>query len=535
MPGRDHINKGNEFMKSNRREFLTGATALGAGAVLAGSGALPVGRAWAQDGKTLVFAAAGTVTSSWDPSSHTIAPQITAEALVFGRLTKCLMKPENPGEILPDLALEWKSIDEHTLEYKLRQGVKFHDGKEFKAEDVKATYEYASQPSRPASAWYPGQVEVEIVDDYTVRLKTEKFGYPALAFWYVSAFLPILSAKDVADPNILKQRPNGTGAFRYEETKGDLIVFKSNPEYYDGQPKIDTLNWMYVPDANTRVLGLLNGQYHLTERLEPEQYESLKSEANIKTDSGLSSENKYLHFRCNKPPFDDVRIRLAAVHAIDRDQILAIAGEAAKASNCHISPVKYGFIDVPNYPKYDPELCQKLLAEAGFPNGQGLPELEYITSVGFYPKTREYGELVTAMLQEQGFSVKLTTLEPAAWEEQIYRRADGQGPGHIIDVGWITGSPEPDLVLRPNYYSKFALINGINDPEIDASLDKERGAANMEERLKILQEETLPLLAAKVPSLSLFSAVFLRAMSKDLDGAYFYPNGPIDLSKATLG
>ena len=522
-------------MKSTRRTFLAGASVLGAGSLLIGAGMGRFGRAWAQDAKTLVFAAAGTVTSSWDPSSHTIAPQITAEALVFGRLTKCLMKPENPGEILPDLALEWKVIDKHTLEYKLRQGVKFHDGKEFKAEDVKATYEYASQPSRPASAWYPGQVEVEIVDDYTVRLKTEKFGYPALNFWYVSAFLPILSAKDVADPNILKQRPNGTGAFRYEATKGDQIVFKANDAFYDGKPEIDTLLWTSVPDANTRVLGLLNGQYHLTERLEPEQYKSLKAEANIVTNSSLSSENKYLHFRCNKPPFDDVRVRLAAVHAIDRAQVLAVVGEAAKASSSHISPVKFGYVDVPDYPKYDPELCQKLLAEAGFPNGQGLPEIEYITSVGFYPKTREYGELVAAMLQEQGFPVKLTTLEPAAWEEQIYRRADGQGPGHIIDVGWITGSPEPDLVLRPNYYSKFALINGINDPEIDASLDKERNAETTEERLKILQEETLPLLAAKVPSLSLFSSVFLRAMSNKLEGAYFYPNGPIDLSKAKLG
>ena len=89
-------------------------------------------------------------------------------------------------------------------------------------------------------------------------------------------------------------------------------------------------------------------------------------------------------------------------------------------------------------------------------------------------------------------------------------------------------------MLRPNYLSKFALINGVSDPEIDAALDKERNAASTDERLKILQTETLPLIAAKVPSISLFSSVFLRAMSKNLQGVYFYPNGPIDLSKATL-
>src|SRR5699024_3184545 len=232
----------------------------------------------------------------------------------------------------------------------------------------------------------------------------------------------------------------------------------------------------------------------------------LKEEARIRTDRSLSSENKYIHFRCNKPPFDDPRVRLAAAHAIDREQVLALVGVAGEESSCHPSPVKFGFMDVPSYPAYDPAESQRLLAEAGYPNGQGLPEIEYITSVGFYPKTREYSELITAMLQEQGFPVSLTTLEPASWEQQLYRREDGQGPGHIVDVGWLTGSPEPDLILRPNYYSEHALVNGINDPEIDAVLDKERNAKSIEERLKTLQEETLPMIAARVPSVSLFSS-----------------------------
>lgn len=521
-------------MQSTRRTFLAGASALGAGAVLDAAGLIGKGQALAQGSKTLVFAAAGTITGSWDPSSHTVAPQITTEGFIFGHLTNCPMRSDKPDEILPDLAVEWKVIDKYTLEYKLRQGVTFHDGKPFKAEDVKATFEYASQPSRPAASWYPGQVDVEIVDDYTVRLKTEKYGYPAAAYWYVVSFLPILSAKDVADPKILQQRPNGTGPFRFEKIEGDRITFKAFDNYHGGKPQIETLISAYVPDANTRTLGLLNGEFHLTERLEPEQYTSLKKEASIVTDARLSSENKYLHFRCNKKPFDDPRIRMAACHAIDRTQIVTILGEAGVASNCYISPVKFGFTDIPGYPEYSPEKCQALLAEAGFPNGQGLPELEYITSTGFYPKTREYGELITAMLQEQGFNVKLTVYETAPWEEHVYRAADGQGPGHMIDVGWITGSPEPDLVLRPNWHSTAALVCGISDPEIDAVLDKERNAETPEERLKVLQTETLPMLARKVPSFSLFSQAFFHAMTKNLSGVYFYANGPIDLSKATL-
>lgn len=484
--------------------------------------------------KSVVLASMGPVTGNWDPTSHTTLGQLNFESFIFSKLTRCPMGEGKTDEILPDLATSWKLIDEHTLEFTLRQGVKFHDGKAFGAEDVKATMEYACQPTRPAGVLYPGPVDVEVVDPLTARLKTDKYGYPASAYWFVSSFLPMLSAKDVADPAMLQKRPNGTGPFRYVSTDGDKNTIVANDDYYGGRPKIDEVIYSYVPDTSTRVLGLLNGQYQIIERLEPEQYESLVANGTVSTHRELSSENKYLHFRCNKPPFNDVRVRMAACHAIDRSQILALLGEAAKASSCYLSPMKFGYVDIPGYPDFNPDECQRLLEEAGFPKGQGLPELEYITSIGFYPKTKEYGELIVAMMAAQGFNVKLSVLEPAAWEQAIYRRADGQGPGHMCDVGWITGSPEPDLVLRPNFYSKAALINGIKDPAIDAALDKERDSADPVERLKILQTETLPAIAKAAPSFSLFSAVNFHAMVNNLRGVYFFPNGPIDLSKADL-
>jgi peptide/nickel transport system substrate-binding protein len=104
----------------------------------------------------------------------------------------------------------------------------------------------------------------------------------------------------------------------------------------------------------------------------------------------------------------------------------------------------------------------------------------------------------------------------------------------MIDCGWCTGSPEPDLVLRTHFHSSSKRITGIVDPEIDASLDRERNAATTDERKKILQTDTLPLLADKVPSLPLFTSVFIHAMSKKLEGIYIYPNGMQDVTKATL-
>ena len=281
----------------------------------------------------------------------------------------------------------------------------------------------------------------------------------------------------------------------------------------------------------------MNGQYHLTERLEPEQYLSLSGEANIVTNRSLSSENKYLHFRCNKPPFDDVRVRLAAVHAIDREQVLAVVDVAGQASDCHISPVKFGYKDIENYPKYDPALSQQLLAEAGYPNGQGLPEIEYITSVGFYPKTREYGELITAMLQEQGFPVKLTTLEPALRKSASYRRGDGQGPGQYHRLGWagfsrFTGSR---LAMRPNYTIRtFALVTGSRTRRLMRPRQEPHAGIDRGKAEDTGQEEVLPLLAANVAcNLLVLIRFSCGAMSKDLGGVLFLnPNGPIDSQQA---
>ena len=246
---------------------------------------------------TLVYGSAGTVTSSWDPTSHTVAPQIVMEGFTFSKLTNCPMTTDNPSEILPDLATDWKVIDQYNLEYKLREGVSFHNGQPFSAKDVKATMEYGCNPERPASAWYPGKVRVDIVDDYTVRLNTEEFGYSASNFWFVSSFLPILCAEDVANPDKLKQSPNGTGAFSYNKTDGDRIILKAFDNYHFGRPQIDELVYAYVPDANSRALGLMNGELDLVERLEPEQYFTLKEKDGIVTDLSPTSENMYMHFR----------------------------------------------------------------------------------------------------------------------------------------------------------------------------------------------------------------------------------------------
>jgi peptide/nickel transport system substrate-binding protein len=516
----------------SRRKFLKGATLAGAAAMAwRVNPDFLMSSAYAAQGKSLTFYSAENLTGNWDPSSHSTLAQMNLESFIFGTLTRAPMTVDNPSELRMELAESLENIDRHTLEIKLKQGISFHDGQPFTAKDVKATFEYASGPDRPA-ANYPGVCTVNIIDDYTCRIDTSEADYPASLYLLLSSFLPIMCAEDI-EAGRLSRKPNGTGPFRFVEQRGNNSVLSSFEGYYLGPPKIPGLNFVFVGDSNTRVMALLNGEADLIERLEPEQISTIERRNDLALHKLVSVENKYLWFRCSKPPFNDERLRLAACHAIDRGMINEIMGEAGHPCASHISPVKFGYTDVPDYPEFDPEKCQQLLAEAGFPNGQGLPPLDYITSVGFYPKTQEYGEMITAMLQAQGFPVTLNVMEVAAWNERLYDRPGG-GPGHMIDCGWASGSPEPDLVLRTHFHSSSKRITGIEDAEIDAALDKEQSIESLEERERVIQTETLPLIAAKAPSYALFTSVFFHGMRADLQGLFIYPNGQMDAGQAAF-
>lgn len=522
------------MIKFSRRSILK------AGAAGVVSTALPmpfIRRAYAQGRNTVVYGSAQALTGNWDPTSHTQLAQINLENFVFSYLFRTPMRPENPAEPEWELATGQKLIDEYTMEYTLREGVKFHNGAPFTAADVKATFEYTTDPARPASALYPGQVTAEVVDDLTVRVSTKDFGYPASALQFTGALMPILSKDDVTDPSGLSAHPNGTGPFKFIKQEGDTTHLEANDEYLRGRPKIDGVQFTYVADATARVLGLMSGDIDILQRLEPEQYATVKESADVVAWEALSTENKYLHFRTNKAPFDNPLIRQAACHAIDRQQILAVLGAAGADSSAYVSPLKFGYAAVPGYPEYDPEKCQALLAEAGFPGGQGLPQIDYLTSTGFYPKTKEYGEVITAMMQEQGFNVSLNVMDPAAWEARLYQSADKVADGHMIDCGWMSGSPEPDIVLRAMFYSKAGpgggLINGVKDADIDAALDKERATGDAAERALAIAAAN-ELIASKAPSLSLFTSVNLNACRAGLKDVYIYPNGPMDLTLASF-
>ncbi len=214
------------------------------------------------------FLTAENFWADWSPYASTALSQIRLERQVYDYLVDFpsgdLAKPE------PMLATSWQQVDDLTWEFELRDGVTFHEGEPFTADDVKASLELAtgfSGESAYAINWVP--VEVEVVDPLTVRLRTEQpFGPMLVALWW---YAPILSAARLGgDPDQLTTQPNGTGPFRLVEDAVEIKTMEANLDYWRDPAKIGTLVWEFIQDPQTRLNALLDGSAQAIDRVPPE-------------------------------------------------------------------------------------------------------------------------------------------------------------------------------------------------------------------------------------------------------------------------
>ncbi len=455
----------------------------------------------AKNKDTFYFASAEPLTGNWDPSSHTILAQIGIENHIFDKLISFPCGTDDPGKGIPDLAVSYKYINPLTVEFKLRDGVFFHDGSSFGAEDVKATLDYYSDPNKPGFGWLPGMLKTKVINKTTVQVTTEK---PLGSLIFSLGLVPMLSKEDIESGKI-KERPNGTGPWVFVKQDGDTTIMKANAKYWAGPPKLKEFHWIYVPNANTRLFGLLGGNYDAIERVEAEHVPTIKKDSGALVSKAASVENKWLIFRCQKPPFDNELVRKAISYAVDRDGIVDILGESGQPVAAHIPPAKFGYAPTPNNIKYNLKKAKELLKQAGYSDMSKFPTIEYITSTGFYPKTKEYAEYIKATLGQLGIKVNLKVLETSPWLESLYNPE----AGNMIDTGWCAGTPEPDQIIRTMFHKSVKRMTFYDNDEVSASLDKEQQETDMGKRKVILQKETLPLLMDKVPALPLFNSVMI--------------------------
>jgi peptide/nickel transport system substrate-binding protein len=297
-----------------------------------------------------------------------------------------LYRDPRTGELEPGLATAWRWIDDKTLELDLRDGVRFHNGAVFEADDVVYTLNFVADPKNkaPFERLAPWFARVEKVNPRRVRIFMKKVS-PAAVAELASLDLPIYPHAYYAavGPKGMGVRPIGTGPYRVTGyAPGKFVRLERNSAHFRDspkpQPQISKIEIRFIPDAQTRVAEIVSGGLDLIVNVDRDQAEQLREIPNLQVISGETTEVARLVLSTlpysSAPQLRDVRVRRAIMHAVDREAVAKhLVGENSRVLHALCHPLEFGCDDsaVPRY-AYDPSRAKRLLAEAGYPNGFDL-------------------------------------------------------------------------------------------------------------------------------------------------------------------
>ncbi len=349
----------------------------------------------------------------------TLDPQMSTQLQVmnlFWNIYDCLTVFDDALQLKPQLATEWKLVNPTTWQFKLRAGVKFHNGEPFDGESVKFHAERVSQPGKTSvTAGFATIDKVEIVDPLTVNVITKKPDplLPRRFAAYGCQIIPPKYTQQVGFPQ-LALKPVGTGPYRFVEwVKDSHITVEANGDYWGGKPGIDRVMWKPIPDNFARVAALVKGEVDLITNVPVDLVSTIKNSKTARVEWTVTNLIMALVKGWDGPndPTSNPRVRYAMSLAIDQkaliDKLLQGYGLPAASG---IPNTDFGYNpEVKPYP-YDPERAKKLLAEAGYPNG-------FTTSLKFAPgyiiMDKPILEAVSGMLAKVGITAKVEIVELA--------------------------------------------------------------------------------------------------------------------------
>ncbi|MEM7828718.1 MAG: ABC transporter substrate-binding protein, partial [Candidatus Aenigmatarchaeota archaeon] len=400
--------------------------------------------------------------SSLDPRLATDASSQKIIRLMFNGLVKL---DENMRPV-PDLTTGWKKIDEVTYLFQLRKGVKFHNGKEVTASDVKFTFESIFDPSIPSP--HRGSYEnirfIEEKGRYSVIFKLKKPFSPFLT----TMTMPIIPE----GYNGKALQPPGTGPFRLVRwIQDEWVELQANEEYFEGRPKTKGVIFKIIPDDTSRFLELEKGNIHLIlNAIDPEALSIIQNRPslfNVITRPGTNY--SYLGFNLRDPLLRNRKVREAIARAIDRNAIIEniLKGLACPATGI-LPPMHWAYEgDVEVYP-YSPDKAKALLDEAGLfdPDGSGPKKrMKVVYKTSQNKLRRRIAEAIQAQLAEVGIDLEIRSYEWGTFYADIK-----SGNFQIYSLTWV-GVTDPDIYYYIFHSSsippKGANRGGYINPEVD--------------------------------------------------------------------
>jgi len=395
-----------------------------------------------------------------------------------------LVTLDRKGEVAPDLAESWDiSTDGLTYTFHLRKGVKFHNGRDFKANDAKWFIEKVLDPAT-AAYWSSAIKEVskaEVVDDYTLKLTLSK---PSGVLLAGLTYLPVVASESW---DTIDQHPIGTGPFYFvENVPNDHITLRKFKDYWKkGQPYLDEVVIKVQADPTAALTTFTTGGWDFYWQL-PAKYAGLIQKAKGMRLVEPNTQTTYTLFMLpyTSRPFSDKRARQALLYAMDRETMAKVAyfGRATVPKhNVQMPSDNWSFCPgLKEYP-YDLKQAKQLFAQAGVKEGDTL----YFKAPAVNPEWKPISEVMERSFNEMGIKLNIELQELSAWLDLVLpaynkqeKYADNVFTTNILDT-----APDPEF----NYLALRSGINGQNysNPQLDALLDQARGIVDREARKKI--------------------------------------------------
>lgn len=415
-------------------------------------------------------------------------------------------RDQNP---IPWLATGYELIDDLTWEIYLREDVTFHNGEPFDAEAVKFTFDYIMDPENNSQLQpYIEAVEsVEIVDPYTVRIKTSR---PEPTLRQNLNIILIIPPQYTQEHGIetLTSEPVGTGAFRFVEwVPGERLVLEANPDYFGGAPAVDRVEFRSIAEPSARMAALISGEVDLALSVPPQFVPEIEA-AGRRVASVPGRRVVLIGLdQVNPGPMQDVRVRQAVNHAVDVDLIVEqILGGFATPMPGPLPVVNAHHVEVEAY-AYDPERARELLAEAGYADGL---KLTLHSPEGRYLNDREVAEAVANQLSQVGIEVEVQVHEWVNFLERV--RALQVTDMHLIGRSdrFFDGGIMLDWFLCGKTYVTYC------DERIDEVLTEAAAIVDPEARAEAMAE-VQRLVLAEAPWLFLYQQHDIYAMSEKLE------------------
>lgn len=448
---------------------------------------------------------------SVDPYFNNVRIGVIIAANVWDTL---LYRDPVTHEYKGQLAKSWKQINDKTLEFELRQGIKFHNGEEFDADSVVYTLNFVADPANKAVTqqnvrWID---KVEKLGKYTVRV-ISKEPFPA-AKDYLATTLAIHPARYYKEvgPKGMNAKPVGSGPYKVIDYQpGKSITLEKFADYFKdsprSQPKIGKVRIRFIPDRQTQMAEVMSGGEDFIMHVPKDQAEKLQTLPNLQVLSGNTMRIVFMQMNtldgAPAPEFKDIRVRKAIAHAIDREAIIKnIVGGGAELLNTICTPSQVGCTqEGAAVYKYDPALSKKLLAEAGYPNGFSTEILAY--------RERNQTEAIINYLQAVGIKAKLNFLQYAAMRDLVRGNK-----ASLVHQTWGSNLVNDVSASTPVYFA-FGTDDVTHDAKVRDLLDKGDHTIDPKARNEIYKK-ALVTISENVNAVPLWSLPVYYVASKEV-------------------